>query len=144
MAGKAAEKPQYNGQNLKRDFTREELAENGRKGGVASGVAKRRQRTFRESIKAIMACPVPDDEQRDRLEQLGVDATMLNAIHMAINERAMRGDVDAARYLRDTAGEKPREGVDLDISDRPLESLDLSKLTDEQLQALAAQRAGQE
>ena len=112
------------------------------KGGKASGVARRRQRTFRESIKAIMALQTPDEEKRAKLVEAGIDPTVLNAINLAVSGKAAQGDVEAARYLRDTVGEKPREGLELgNLDDKPLASLDLSKLTDEQLQIIAARRA---
>lgn len=126
-----------NAENLRSDFTREERSENGRKGGTASGRARRRQKTFRESIKALLTCDVPDEELKARLEQLGVDTTVLNAIHMAVHDKAMRGDLEAARYLRDTAGEKPRDGLDIaGEPGKPLSWMDLSAMSDDQLRAL--------
>ena len=126
-----------NAENLRSDFTREERSENGRKGGAASGRARRRQKTFRESIKALLTCDVPDEELKARLEQLGVDTTVLNAIHMAVHDKAMRGDLEAARYLRDTAGEKPRDGLDIaGEPGKPLSWMDLSAMSDDQLRAL--------
>ena len=121
-----------------------EKAENGRAGGIASGRTRRAQRTFRESINAILSCPVQDESVRKALEVLGLDPTVLNEINLAVIGKAKRGDVEASRFIRDTKGEKPREGVDLDIETKPLASLDMSKMTDEQLRALAAQRAEKE
>lgn len=141
---KPAEKPRYNVENLKTDFSPEELSANGRKGGVASGKTRRAQRTFRESINAILSCPVQDESVKEALEVLGLDPTVLNEINLAVISKGRRGDVEAARFIRDTKGEKPREGVDLDIETKPLASLDMSKMTDEQLRALAAQRAEKE
>ena len=129
-------------ENLKYDFTREEREAMGRKGGIASGETRRKQRTFRESIKAILALQTPDEEKQAQLKELGIDDTVLNAINLAVSGKAAAGDVEAARYLRDTAGEKPREGLELgNLDDKPLASLDMSKLTDEQLRIIAARRA---
>ena len=139
-----AEAPKKRGniENLKYDFTPEELASNGAKGGVKSGETRRRQRTFRDSVNAILACKVQDEEQRRALEALGIDPTMLNQIQLAVYGKAAKGDVEAARFLRDTRGEKPREALELgNLDGKPLASIDLSGMTDEQLQALAAQRA---
>lgn len=123
------------------EFTPEERAENGRKGGIESGKSKRRQKTFRDSVKAIMECRVLDEEQSALLRDMGLDDTMLNQIQVAVFDKAARGDVEAARYLRDTAGEKPRDGLELgNLDDKPLASLDMSKLTDEQLRIIAARR----
>ena len=139
---KAAAKPRPTDANLKRDFSSEELAENGRKGGVKSGETRRRQRTFRESVKALMQCGVLDEDQRRTLEAMGLEPTMLNQIQRAVFEKAAKGDVEAARYLRDTAGEKPREGLEIgNLDDQPLMSIDMSKMSDEQLKILAAKRS---
>lgn len=128
--------------NLKYDFTREEREAMGRQGGIASGKAKRRQKTFRESVKAIMECRPLSEDQCDLLAEMGLEPTMLNQIQVAVFDKASRGDVEAARYLRDTAGEKPREGLELgNLDDKPLASLDMSKLTDEQLRIIAARRS---
>ena len=127
---------------LKMDFTSEERANNGRQGGIASGKAKKRQKTFRDSVKAIMECRPLSEDQCDLLAEMGLEPTMLNQIQVAVFDKASRGDVEAARYLRDTAGEKPREGLELgNLDDKPLASLDMSKLTDEQLRIIAARRS---
>lgn len=94
--------------------------------------------TFRDSVRALMECPVPEEEQREALETLGLAPTMRNLIQYAVVDRATRGDVTAARYLRDTAGEDP----DGDLLSRPVASLDLTRLTDEQLLKLAAAKGG--
>ena len=121
--------------------THEMRVEAGRKGGIKSGETRSRQKTFRESVKALMRCKPFDEEQCRELEEMGLDVTMLNQIQKAVFEKAARGDVEAARYLRDTAGEKPRDGVDLDVTEKPIAALDMSKLSDEQLQLLAARAA---
>jgi hypothetical protein len=144
---RVAEAPKKRGnlENLKHDFTTEELASNGAKGGVKSGETRRRQRTFRDSVNAILACKVQDEEQRKALEALGIDPTMLNQIQLAVYGKAAKGDVEAARFLRDTRGEKPREALEVgNLDGKPLASIDLTGMTDEQLKALAAQRAEEE
>lgn len=46
---------------------------------------------------------------------------------IAVTDKAKTGDVEAARYVRDTIGEKPREGLELgNLDDKPLETVDLS------------------
>lgn len=128
-------------ENLKYDFTREEREAMGRKGGIASGETRRKQKSFRDSCKVIMALNTPDKEKQAQLEALGIDPTILNAINLAVSGKASAGDVEAARYLRDTAGEKPREGLEIgNLDDKPLAGLDMSKLTDEQLRIIAARR----
>ena len=143
--GEAVQKPYNGGANLRRDFTHEELVATGAKGGVKSGETRRKQRTFRESVNAILQCKVQDEEQRKALEALGIDPTMLNQIQLAVYGKAAKGDVEAARFLRDTRGEKPREALELgNLDGKPLASIDLSGMSDDELRALAAQRAESE
>lgn len=42
--------------------------------------------------------------------------TVQTAISIAMIKRALMGDVQAAQYLRDTAGEKPSDKIELDNS----------------------------
>lgn len=127
--------------NLKFDFSPEERSENGRKGGVASGESKRRRKSIRETLQLMLDCQIPDEEQQEMLKAFGFDGTYRDAMSMAMLAKASRGDVEAGRFVRDTVGEKPREGLDLDIHDKPIASLDLSKMSDAELQQMAAQRA---
>ena len=48
---------------LKRDFTPEELAENGRKGGIASGVAKRRKAEMKKTLELLLGMPLQDKKK---------------------------------------------------------------------------------
>lgn len=92
---------------------------------------------FYESINAVLKLPVSDKERQTQLEQLGVENTLLNAIHLELGEKAASGDVQAAKYLRDTAMAQPCE-KDAVVE---LEGLDLSTLTDDELRRIAAGRA---
>ena len=121
-------------------FTEETASEAGRKGGVKSGEARRRKRTIRETLQAMLDCQIPDAERAEALKALGFDGTFRDGMSVAMLEKACKGDVEAGRFVRDTIGEKPREGVDLTLDEKPLASIDMSKLTDEQLQKLAEQR----
>ena len=93
---------------------------------------------FYESIRAVLELPVADKERKARLKKLGVENTLLNAIHLELSEKAASGDVQAAKYLRDTAMVKPQEMADADAD---AEGLDLSGMTDEELRSIAARAA---
>lgn len=90
---------------------------------------------FYESIRAVLEVPVSDKERKARLKKLGVENTLLNAIHLELGEKAASGDVQAAKYLRDTAMAKLPEK---DSAAAGAEGMDLSGLTDEELRAIAA------
>lgn len=110
-------------------------------GGRASGVARRKRRTFRESLKAILALDVNDPDVKRELLENGLDPTILNAISLGQAVQAQKGNTEAARFVRDTVGEKPRDGLEIgNLDDRPLATLDMSKLSDDDLRALAAAR----
>ena len=74
-----------------------------------------------------------------QLEKLGLKANHENAMMLASAKRAMLGDIEAARFVRDTVGEKPTEAMQLAITDKPVKALDMNALSDEELEALADQ-----
>ena len=122
--------------------TPEQLREQTRKAGIASGESRRKRKTFRESLLTILSMSVDDPEMYEKLKALGLDPTFQTAIDLAQIKQALRGDTDASRFVRDTVGEKPTEQVELGgLADRPIEYVDMSKLSDDQLRALAAQRS---
>ena len=102
-----------NEQNLKpftSDQSREEAKKNGAKGGVASGIARKRKRALKDTIEMIMRLGV-DPQTKSILEQLGVaeqDQSVQTAIVVAQAMKAMRGDTKAADYLGKYASADPR------------------------------------
>ena len=112
--------------------------ENGRKGGIASGVAKRKRKQLREVINEVLPMEVGDPELKAALEAYGLKPTHEVAMVVAALQRAERGDIEAARFIRDTCGEKPVAEINMgSIVERPVRSLDLSQLSDDELAALA-------
>ncbi len=93
---------------------------------------------FYTSIRAVLELPVSDKERRAHLKKLGVENTLLNAIHLELGEKAASGDVQAAKYLRDTA---LAHSCDKENTAVQLAELDLSELSDDALRAIAAQVA---
>jgi len=86
--------------------------------------------------------PVDDPETKEMLKALGLEDTIQTALDLAQIRKAQKGDTDAARFIRDTVGEKPREGLEIgNLADRPFETLDLTQMSDAQLRELAAMKA---
>ena len=77
--------------------TPEERRELGRKGGIASGEAKRQKKLFREAIE----------------KKLG---NSLDNIIEGVIKEAKKGNVQAATFLRDTIGEKPTDKIEADVN----------------------------
>lgn len=113
--------------------------------GKASGESRRKRKTFRESLLTILSMPVDDPAVAEALKTLGLPDDFQTAIDLAQATKARKGDTDAARFIRDTVGEKPREELELgNLEGKPFESLNLHELTNEQLRALAAKRTEKE
>ena len=129
-----------NEQNLmqNRSSTPEERRANAVKAGVASGEARRRRKQLRTQLSEILAAKPVELELLAALDAAGLDATHEAAMCLAVMARAEAGDIEAARFIRDTIGERPSEKLSL-ISDYQghINELDLSQLTDEELMAIA-------
>ena len=117
-------------------LTPEERREKALAAASRSGAARRRKSQLRDACKILLSLPVLDDSNRAELEALGVKDTMAYGIALAQAKKAMEGDTDAARFVRDTGGEKPREAIDMAV-DKPIQARDMSEVSDEELEAIA-------
>lgn len=98
------------------DQSHDEAVKNGKKGGVASGAARRRKKTMRQTLNALLSTGLDVSEQEfvekvtPRLLALGInveDATYQDVMLAGILLKAIRGDVRAAEFIRDTGGDSP-------------------------------------
>lgn len=93
--------------------TPDELRSITQKGGIASGVARRRKRSMREAADYYLALPETDRRRvnallRDEVEPEDVDNQM--SVVMGMAEAAKRGDARAAGVLLKMLGEEaPQE-----------------------------------
>lgn len=97
-------------------------AENGKKGGIASGKAKREKKALKETLEELLAMPIKDGKSDD-IEKIksiagikGKNITMQEAIMVAMLNKAAKGDVRAAEYVRDTIGQKPDNKMNIDMN----------------------------
>ena len=94
----------------------EEAQEIGRKGGIASGEARRIKKAMREAAQEILSAkPQVAKSMLAQIKAMGVgaddvDVQMISLLMVA--RKAMKGDIAALVFLRDTAGEKPSEKID--------------------------------
>lgn len=94
-----------NEENLKRygkekpNPTSEEATKNGRKGGIASGEARRKSKQMKAVLEYLM------EKELDRKD--GGKGTTLEAICTAMVKEAMAGSVKATIFIRDTIGQMP-------------------------------------
>src|SRR5574344_545203 len=72
---------------------------------IASTEAKRRKKTFREAMEAIL--------EKEVLDKNGNKIDLLTAISAKQIEKAGKGDTKAFEVIRDTIGQKPVERVEI-------------------------------
>lgn len=107
--------------------SREKAKENGRKGGIASGIAKREKRTMRELLEMVLAQPVTNAK--------GETATMKEVIAVKLATKAGQGDLKAMDLLTKLTGDQmSKMEVTANVTNA---KIDVTKLTDEQLKALS-------
>lgn len=108
-----------NEENLKKGVltqfrTGEEQAKTARKGGMASGEARRRKATLRDTMHRLLTMQVEVPELSDVLKADGVDSTYEDVIAMAMIQRAMLGDTKAYKEIRHTIGQTDKSELDLE------------------------------
>ena len=104
--------------------------------GKASGQRRRYYRSLQEGLKAILPLEIDSEQAAQELKELGLEPTFTNAISLSLVRKVLEdGNVTAFQALRDTVGEKP--GDKNRMEDKPVEGMDLSRLTDQQLAQLA-------
>ena len=83
----------------------EERSRIARMGQIASTEAKRRKKTFREAMEAIL--------EKEVIDKNGNKIDLLTAISAKQIEKAGKGDTKAFEVIRDTIGQKPVERVEI-------------------------------
>lgn len=99
-----------NESNLKPVRTKEEARERGRRGGIASGKARRERKTLKEELLLLLS--KGDTQQK---------------ISLALIEEALMGSnkMKAFEVIRDTIGEKPKEEIEVNKSiDEAIKEMD--------------------
>ena len=100
--------------NLRPVSSKEEARERGRKGGLASGEARRKRKTLKEELLLMLS-----------------EGETQQSVTLALIEKAMSGDTKAFEVIRDTIGEKPADKVETKQT-----VLDMSKFSTEELKAM--------
>lgn len=102
------------------NITSEEARERGRKGGKASGEARRRKKLFKETFEILLEMPLKGGKSTD-VESIknfasmkGKNISVQDAVIISILQKAMKGDIRAAEYIRDTIGQKPTDNLNIE------------------------------
>lgn len=75
------------------------------KGGKAGAEAKRRRRDIRLALEALL--------EKEYTDKHGNTLTGAEAIALKQMEKALKGDTKAFEVVRDSAGQKPRETIEV-------------------------------
>lgn len=87
-----------NEQNLRVPSSKE-ARELGRKGGIASGKARRRKADLKRAFNTILKSDVANENIAKQLEALGFEATNEMALAMVMMQKAMKGNVKAFEQI---------------------------------------------
>lgn len=89
------------------------------KGGKASAEAQRKKRQMQEVAELILNMPLKGGKKHE-LEEImsfgalkGKNITVQEAMVYQQARKALKGDKNAAEFVRDTAGQKPKDKVDV-------------------------------
>lgn len=84
--------------------TKSEQREIAKKGGVASGKARRKKADFQKALKLVLSSEVPNEQIAVALEKLGYEKTNEMAIALNTVQKAVKGDLRAVELIeRSTA-----------------------------------------
>ena len=95
-------------QEVNSNRTREQHSEDSRKGGVASGVSRRRKRSLKEAADLYLSLPVSDRKMWNKISRRGVDPEDIDnqmAMIIGLTMAATAGDAKAAKIIVDLLGE---------------------------------------
>lgn len=121
-----------NEQNLKNGLSTqfrsgEEAARNGQKGGINSGVSRRRKRSLKEAADLFLSLPVTDNKIFNKMVKSGVDVEDIDyqmAVVAGLTQKAMKGDSKAAKVLIEMLGGSKDEEAQQNTLDKLDEVLD--------------------
>ena len=85
----------------------------GRKGGKRSGEVRRRKANFRKTLNMLLTAEINRDEYGPILEALGVESTLESAMLMSMIKAALEGNVKAAYFIAQYAGQSDKPDEDI-------------------------------
>lgn len=103
-------------------MTEEEQRKIARMGGIASQKARKEKKRMKETIDAILQMAMNPgkeleiDEIKSFAEMKGKNLTVEQAMVVQQIQKALKGDLSAVTFLRDTSGQKPAELIEMNAS----------------------------
>lgn len=113
--------------------TKSEQRKIARNGGLKSGEVRRRKANLRKAVKNIFEMDVPDVEIKVTLDRMGVDASIENALIIALVKKGLYDDdvraISELFKLADT-DKKDSDIIDYESENKKLKNSIMSKFDD--------------
>lgn len=105
-----------NEENLKghgfHERTASEQREIAKKGGKASGKARRKKADFKKALNSLLTTRIDNPEWTPILEALGLESTLESALNMALIKKGLSGDVKAYEAVAKYSGQSAQTDYD--------------------------------
>lgn len=102
--------------------SKEEVRKIARKGGINSGKARAEKKRMKEIIELVLKMPLNAGESAN-IEQIhsfaeikGKNLSVEQAMIIQQMQKALKGDLQALTFLRDTSGQKPVEQIEMNAT----------------------------
>ncbi len=109
-------------ENLKPPTSTSEARKRGKKGGIKSGKVRKERKAMKETAEMILELTLKDGTVTD-LEDIqslaainGKNITVQEAIILKQAQKALKGDIRAAEFIRDTSGNRPTNEQRMDVA----------------------------
>lgn len=100
-------------------MTREELQQCAKIGQAKGTETKRRKKSMKSVLEVLLKIPVGKgkvcevDEIKNFAELAGKNISVEEAIIIKQIQRALKGDLNATQFIRDTSGQKPEDNLNI-------------------------------
>ena len=113
--------------------SKSEARENGSKGGIASGKARRKKANLRKAFETILQAEVASPNVKKQLEELGFDSTNEMALAMVMMQKAMKGNVRAFEQISKLTTTDAKDSLDKKEQKERIKALQIKNKRDEKM-----------
>ena len=113
--------------------SKSEARENGSKGGIASGKARRKKANLKKAFETILQAEVASPNVKKQLEELGFDSTNEMALAMVMMQKAMKGNVRAFEQISKLTTTDAKDSLDKKEQKERIKTLQLKNKRDEKM-----------
>ena len=92
--------------------SKNEAREYGKKGGKASGEARRKKADFRRTLNLLLTTEINSEEWTPLLNALGLESTLETALNMAMIKEGLAGNVKAYEAVAKYSGQSAQTDTD--------------------------------